>query len=346
MKGPIESSEENDDKLMKDQSIESLIAKNKELEEKTKKLEGFLMSLREKPLDISFFDFDDYKDDSIIGEGAMSSVNIVIKEEKYAKKVLKDFSYKNMQGFIREVEILFKIPHPCIIRIIAVNYGDEDHPPSLILALESTSLEKVVSKKEINDNLKCRIVVEIVLGMRYIHQKGFMHRDLKPSNILLSKELHVRISDFGLAREEDLETSQSKGVGTLRFMAPELFDESENETKYTNKVDVYSFGITLIYIITGRYPTFSLKNVVTGTVPSLPSTIPVWVRDLILSCISLSPDNRPSFSEIFNIIKMNNYDFFNDNKDKKLTEKQLNLKKEIEARVLEIEAFEYQHKND
>ena len=216
----------------------------------------------------------------------------------------------------------------------------------MFLALESTSLEKVVPKKEINDNLKCRIVVEIVLGMRYIHQKGFMHRDLKPSNILLNKKLHVRISDFGLAREEDLETSQSKGVGTLRFMAPELFDESENETKYTNKVDVYSFGITLIYIITGSYPTFSLKNVITGAVPSLPSTIPVWVRDLILSCISLSPDNRPSFSEIFNIIKMNNYDFFNDSKDKKLTEKQLNLKKEIEARVLEIEAFEYQHKND
>ena len=48
MKGPIESKEENDDKLMKDQSIESLIAKNKELEEKNKKLEGFLMSLREK----------------------------------------------------------------------------------------------------------------------------------------------------------------------------------------------------------------------------------------------------------------------------------------------------------
>ncbi|KAK8849994.1 hypothetical protein M9Y10_018588 [Tritrichomonas musculus] len=73
-----------------------------------------------------------------------------------------------------------------------------------------------------------------------------MHRDLKPSNILLSKNKHVRISDFGL------EMSQSKGVGTMRFMAPEIFEEKEDddeeedddksETRYTNKVDVYSFG--------------------------------------------------------------------------------------------------------
>ena len=121
MKGPIESKEENDDKLMKDQSIESLIAKNKKLEEKTRNLKDSWCLYEKKPLDISFFDFNEYKDDSMIGEGATSSVNIVIKKEKYAKKVLKDFSYKKIQGFIREVEILFKIPHPCIIRIIAVN---------------------------------------------------------------------------------------------------------------------------------------------------------------------------------------------------------------------------------
>ncbi|WP_304523318.1 protein kinase domain-containing protein, partial [Bacteroides acidifaciens] len=66
-----------------------------------------------------------------------------------------------------------------------------------------------------------------------------------PSNILLSQNKHVRISDFGLAKEEDIETSQSKGVGTLRFMAPELVDEEDEENeqqeRYTNKVDFYSF---------------------------------------------------------------------------------------------------------
>lgn len=132
---------------------------------------------------------------------------------------------------------------------------------------------------------KCRITVELVLGMRYIHSHNFMHCDLKPSNILLSKENNVRISDFGLAKEDSLEESQSKGVGTLRFMAPELFEESENGPAYTNKIDVYLFGITLIYVVTGSYPMFSMKNVSNGIPPRLPDTIVNWVRELILSCL-------------------------------------------------------------
>lgn len=141
------------------------------------------------------------------------------------------------------------------------------------------SLEQAIHDKVVDDHQKNRITVELVLGMRYIHKKNFMHRDLKPHNILLSKNKHVRITDFGLVKEEDLETSQSKGVGTMRFMAPELFvneDEEEDDdidqksaTRYTNKVDVYSFGITLIYIVTEKYPVFKMKNVVNGVLPKI-----------------------------------------------------------------------------
>ena len=181
-----------------------------------------------------------------------------------------------------------------------------------------------------------------------------MHRDLKPSNILLSKNKHVRISDFGLAKEESLEMSQSKGVGTMRFMAPELFEEKDDEdedknkseTRYTNKVDVYSFGITLIYIVTGKYPTFSLKNVVNGVLPKLKEPIVEWVRELIFRCLSHSPEERPSFAEIFEIMKSHNYDMFKESQGGKMTSKQQNQKKEIEKRILKIEAFEYQHQDE
>lgn len=134
--------------------------------------------------------------------------------------------------------------------------------------------------------------------MQYIHKRKFMHRDLKPLNILLSKNNHVRISDFGLAKEEDFEISQTKGVGTLRFMAPELFD-SETDTSYTNKVDIYTFGIILIYIVTDEYPIFNLSKVVTGVLPKLPKKISKWVCELIISCLSKSPENRPTFADIF-----------------------------------------------
>ena len=190
---------------------------------------------------------------------------------------------------------------------------------------------------------KNRITVEIVLGMRYIHSKDLMHRDLKPENILLSKNKHARISDFGLAKEESLETSQTKGVGSLRFMAPELFEESEPE-RYDNKVDVYSFGIVLIFIISEQYPPFSLQDRANGILPVLPTTIVPWVTKLIHQCLDKSPSQRPTFNDIFHILQSHDYDLFNALPSTKPTAQQRISKEEIERRILKIEAFEYQHR--
>ena len=290
----------------------------------------------------------EYEPEAVIGKGATSSVKIVTKtaKDKYAQKELKEFTFDSLKRFLSECEILFKLRHPCIVRVYGFSNGDDSHPPSMILSLEPTSLDQAIHDKVLDEHQKNRITIELVLGMKYIHKKNFMHRDLKPQNILLSKNMHVRITDFGLAKEEDLETSQSKGVGTMRFMAPELFEEKESVTRYTNKVDVYSFGITLIYIVTEKYPDFSLKNVVMGVLPKIQGRVVDWVRELIVRCLSSSPDNRPSFSEIFEIIKSHNYDLFSENGSEKLTKKQQHLKEEIENRILKIEAFEYQHQDE
>ena len=312
---------------------------------KNKTYENYLSSLKEKSSELTFFDLEEYVEESSIGEGGTSTVKIVHKEEQYAKKELVLFDHKSMQRFLGECEILFKLRHPCIIRVYGFNYGDETHKPSMILSLEPKSLETAINNKELNNEEKNRITVELVLGMRYIHKRKFMHRDLKPKNILLSKNKHVRITDFGLAKEEDFSTSQTKGIGTLLFMAPELLN-NESDTNYTNKVDVYSFGITLIYIIADEYPTFNMAKVFAGVPPKLPENISKWVRDLIISCLSLRSENRPTFAEIFEMMKVNNYDLFSDSKDKKLTPKQLKMKEVIERRVMKIEAFECQHESD
>ena len=309
-------------------------------------LRSLLFALKEKMKSIEYFSNNEYKEESIIGGGPTSNVKVVVKRErmKFAKKELKDFTYKTLQRFIAEVEILLILRHPCIVRIYSFSSGDKTHAPSMILKLEPTSLEKAIQNKELTNDLKNRLTVEVVLGMRYIHEHKFMHRDLKPSNILLSKNKHARISDFGLAKSESFDDSQTKEVGTLRFMAPELFED--NDIIYTKKVDVYSFGITLIYIVTENYPDFSLGKVSRGIIPSLPDTVVSWVQKLIVRCLSLSPYERPSFAEIFEIMKKNNYDLFSDRKKGKLTGKKLNMKRFIEKRILKIEAFEYQHQDE
>ena len=190
-----------------------------------------------------FYDLCEYKPEIFIDEGSTSSVKIVTKTAKkqYVQKELKEFTFDSMKRFLSECEILFKLRHPCIVRVFGFNSGDDVHPPSMILSFEPISLEQAIHNKVLDKHQKNRITIELILGMKYIHKKNFIHRNLMPQNILLSKNMHVRITDFGLAIEEDVETSQSRGVGTMRFMAPELFEESESVTRYTNKVDVYSF---------------------------------------------------------------------------------------------------------
>lgn len=263
-------------------------------------------------------------------------------QEKFVKKEFVKLDFQSMKRFTRECELLFNFQHPCIIHIYGIFFGDRDHNPSKILSLEQKSLETAIQNKELTDEEKNRIIVEIVLGMRYVHKHNYMHRDLKPSHILLNKENHVRISGFFLAKEEKLDESQTKGIGTLRFMAPELFDES-SDTKYTRKIDVYSFGIILSYIITGEYPPFSLKNIINGKTSALPENITQWSHDLIKSCLSFDPSKRPSFAEIFDILKENNFDLFSDSKGQNLTGKQIGMKEKIESRIKEIDAFELQH---
>ena len=210
--------------------------------------------------------------------------------------------------------------------------------PSIYLSLEPKNLDQAIKTRELCDDQKNRIIVEIILGMRYMHEKKLMHRDLKPANILLSKNNHVRISDFGLAKEEDLETTQTCGVGSLLFMAPERFSDD-----YHSEVDVYAFGIILIFIMTNCYPKYDHMKAFQNIPPQLPSTMCSWVVELIQQCLAARRESRPKFKDIFEIMKEHNFDVFNGTKSTTLTKQQQKAKEEIEHRILKIEAFEYQH---
>ena len=104
---------------------------------------------------------------------------------------------------------------------------------------ESLPLDQIIS-----------ISLEIARGMEYVHSQGVIHRDLKPENILFDEDSCVKIADFGIACEEAYCEVLAEDPGTYRWMAPEMIKHKP----YGRKVDVYSFGLLLWEMLTGKVP--------------------------------------------------------------------------------------------
>ena len=178
--------------------------------------------------------------------------------------------------------------------------------------------------------------------MKYVHKSNIIHRDLKPLNILLDQKKHVKICDFGISAVIDVETqrrtqTRTHGIGTLVFMAPELYD---NNKPYNEKVDVYSFGIVMYYILSkGQYPDISIKDVVNGKQIQIPNSINNFSTNLIKKCTKFNASDSPSFKEIVELIQDNSFKLIDGLDDKQFEY----LSKHLEANINydEDEDFDY-----
>jgi serine/threonine protein kinase len=156
-----------------------------------------------------------------------------------------------------------------------------------------------------------RIIVGIVLAMRYIHSQGVIHCDLNPDNILLNWDWNVRIADFGLSifpEKRDIPSAdQIWPSGNSHYVAPERYDN-----EYSWESDVFSFGL-ILYELIAREPAFpkDLKQhaiakllIIDDKRPTIPAFVLPAVQKLIRKCWKRDPSRRPTFNQILNRLEV------------------------------------------
>ncbi|KAJ7950364.1 Mitogen-activated protein kinase kinase kinase [Quillaja saponaria] len=219
------------------------------------------------------------------------------------------------KDFWREAQILSNLHHPNVLAFYGVvPDGTGGTLATVTEYMVNGSLRHVLLKKDrsLDRRKKLIIAMDAAFGMEYLHSKNIVHFDLKCDNLLVNlrdpQRPICKVGDFGLSRIKR-NTLVSGGVrGTLPWMAPELL--SGSSSRVSEKVDVFSFGISMWEILTGEEPYADMHcgAIIGGIVknslrPLIPERCdPEW-RKLMEQCWSADPESRPSFTEITNRLR-------------------------------------------
>ncbi|XP_057416298.1 serine/threonine-protein kinase STY13-like [Lotus japonicus] len=212
------------------------------------------------------------------------------------------------QQFQQEVMMLATLKHPNIVRFI----GACRKPMVWCIVTEYAkggSVRQFLTKRQ-NRSVPLKLAVkqalDVARGMAYVHGLGLIHRDLKSDNLLIFGDKSIKIADFGVARIEVQTEGMTPETGTYRWMAPEMIQHRP----YTQKVDVYSFGIVLWELITGMLPFQNMTAVQAAFAvvnrnvrPILPNECLPVLREIMTRCWDPNPDVRPPFVEIVGMLE-------------------------------------------
>ena len=208
-------------------------------------------------------------------------------------------SRADLQSFRREIDILKKVDHPNIMRMLEIFETDTDF--CLVTELGRGDLFQVINDEQtLPEEVLRSVAAQLVSALTYLHSMRIIHRDLKPQNVLISANGTLKLCDFGFARALSNTTLVLNSIkGTPLYMAPELVQEQQ----YNEKVDIWSLGVILYELYYGKPPFFTnsiykLIQMIVNDQIIWPSPISAEFKDFLSKMLQKNPDIREPCAEL------------------------------------------------
>ncbi|RLN49621.1 hypothetical protein BBJ28_00002648 [Nothophytophthora sp. Chile5] len=257
---------------------------------------------------------EDIEDLKQLGSGAFAMVWLVRyrNSQLLASKRLRPErrSKKHTSTFVEEIKLIANFDHPNLVKLIGAAWTIESDLQALLEYMNGGDLRQYLSDSNTPrawSSIKFDIAIGIIEALVYLHSfvPPLVHRDLKSRNVLLSSDLKAKLSDFGTSRFRSLDSTMTAGVGTGRWLAPEVITGDSN---YGPAVDVYSFGVLLTELDTNQIPYSNahgpngkklsdmtiLHQVATGKLrPQTRATCEPALMALVNRCLLEDPAKRP-----------------------------------------------------
>jgi beta-lactam-binding protein with PASTA domain len=246
---------------------------------------------------------------SRLGAGGMADV-FLVEDQQLGRKVALKLLYHRfaedpdfVERFRREAQAAAGLQHPNVVGV----YDRGSFDDTYYIAMEylpGQTLKQLIRREAPLDPVRAiDLALQILRAARFAHRRGVIHRDLKPQNVIVDDSDHAKVTDFGIARAGASDMTETGSImGTAQYLSP----EQAQGHAVSERSDLYSIGIVLYEMLTGRLPfdaeaavTIALKHVSESPAPpsSINPAIPPELEQVVLWTLNKDPADRPADAE-------------------------------------------------